>query len=438
MKPSLVKKYCLPIYLVLVVNFGFTQTMDWRSLSKELNGTVSTMVVYKDKLIVGGDFVVSDSNSSKSIAEWDGVKWSSLSIGITGKLSKVNEMKEFQNSIFIVGIFDSAGSVQANNVAKWDGNSWTNFGTTCNGEIYEIEFFNNELYVAGLFDSIGGVAANRVAKWDGTKWNALGSSIKGNGPIFDLCNFNSELYVLGTFDTAGIIPCKNIAKWNGINWDSVSFGVETEFTSMVEYNGKLLIGSGYTTAVPEILVDMFQWDGKQLKLFSRQDMRNIVNLSVLNDQLYCSGIVVSKWDSIKSGWVILGRDSKTFLNRIYSLVNYRGELYCGGAFNKLQGAKHNYIAKYTDITGISKHQKNHLAATFYPIPFLNKFTIDIQSSAVQYPLQFSVFDVLGKKVYTSVLLKPKTEIEDFSHKGVFYWSLMDNTQNLGTGKLITE
>jgi hypothetical protein len=210
--------------------------------------------------------------------------------------------------------------------------------------------------------------------------------------------------------------------------------------SMVEYHNNLLIGSQSSFIGPNQYTDIIQWDGQNPSLFSRQQMQKIRTLSVINNQLYTTGRGVLAWDTSASMWKDIGTGLYTINTgrETYALCEYNGQLYCGGGFNKKEGASHNYIARYTDITGVKNQSKNVFSTTIFPILASNTFSVEVKSPSAQYPLQFSIYDILGKQVFTTELLTPVTTINNFEAKGFFSWKLEDAQHHIQTGKLITQ
>ncbi len=431
-------KKIVPLIIVILVSItSYSQTMNWRSLPKEVNGYVYSLAVYDGKLIAGGGFNHAGSMPIKALAAWDGENWTSLGTGISGWSELVNELMVYNNDLYVAGNFQFAGSIPAANIAKWNGTSWTSFGIQGRGQITAIAFFNNELYVGGTFDSIGGIAANHIARWNGTNWNALGPGVNGER-IFDLYPFNNELYALGDFDSAGTIASNYIAKWDGLKWDSVSNGLTLPAYNMTAYNNKLLIGSLFSDT--STYTNILQWDGQALSLFCHQKMIPLRTLTIIDNQLYATGAGVSRWDTLTTTWQEMGTGltNTLFINKTHTICEYNGALFCGGGFIKAEEYSHNYIARYTDITAIQDHSETNYNVSIFPLPATSAFSIDVQSSSIKYPLQFSVYDLLGKLVYTSLLSAANTTINDFEYKGVFVWKIEDAEQHQQTGKLITQ
>jgi hypothetical protein len=113
------------VYLVLIMmihSFGYSQNMDWKSLIKEVNGPVSWLTVYNEKLVVGGDFTKGGNVSVSGIASWNGSDWDL----IPG--AAVDLAVDSQNIVWAVnaqgGIFRNVNSRTNGNIFK-KGDPWT-------------------------------------------------------------------------------------------------------------------------------------------------------------------------------------------------------------------------------------------------------------------------------------------------------------------------
>lgn len=420
----------------------YGQNMNWKGLPKEVNDGVLCMSVYDNKLIVGGAFKMAGDKQANRIAAWDGEHWSALGSGVGGEFALVTEMEIEGNNLYIAGGFDSVGDIAAKNIAMWDGTQWNSLGSGSNRQINCLAVYNNQIYAGGSFDSIGGTRIKYIAKWDGVNWSSLGKGIYGHS-VVDLCVYQNELYVLGVFDSAGTIRANYIARWNDTTWSKVDSGLEYGYSSMIEWNSRLIVGSESFLSSPDFLIK--EWNGDKWGDFSKQATPEAQVFSIYNKELFVgesffstgapSSSSVHKWDSVDTTWKPVG----TGINQTtYALCSYKGELYCGGRFTKQKNASCNYLAKYTDITGIEENQEDGISVTIYPIPAQQSFTIDIESTTAEYPLLFEVYNMLGEKVYGTSLHNKRTAINNFEQKGIFIYSLKTAEQQLKTGKIAVE
>ncbi len=151
-----------------------------------LNWGGTHLVEYNGDLYVGGQFTAIKGPTggwvtSWSIARWDGTQWNPLGSGLVGS-PWVNDLMVFQNKLIVGGTFDIAGGIDAWNIAAWDGANWSNLWTGNGGYgtnkdngnhqgayVRDLELFQNNLYIIGDIDSVCGIPAH-IAYWNGTNW----------------------------------------------------------------------------------------------------------------------------------------------------------------------------------------------------------------------------------------------------------------------------
>ena len=130
-------------------------------------GYVNSMVVYKDKLIVGGTMSTSQGDPGNGLAAWDGNTWDNMGGGVYySSVVQVNDMAVHGDFLYVLGLFEAAGGKEAQGLARWDGTNWCRLDSF---EIYinnaiAIGFFNDTLFASGYLFSNEGVS-RRLIKW---------------------------------------------------------------------------------------------------------------------------------------------------------------------------------------------------------------------------------------------------------------------------------
>lgn len=152
------------------------------------SGFINKIMVFQNKLVIGGDFTMNDGNADNFIMQWNGSNFSTVGGGLNGV---VNDMVVFNSKLYVVGAFSIAGGIVANRIAYWDGTNWCGLGSTFNGGVSSIEVYNNELYIGGSFTQIDGNNINYVAKWIGGNFtsscgNTIGIKELSNPFIFSI------------------------------------------------------------------------------------------------------------------------------------------------------------------------------------------------------------------------------------------------------------
>ncbi len=377
-------KKIFPIILIILIGVEGThaQSRKWMPIPQEVNDIVWDFAIYKGQLIAGGYFTKAGQTSVNHIAAWDGNKWTPLGKGLRGPYAGAEKMYVHDSLLYVKGFFDSAGEVAARGLAVWNGKEWKNL--LKNGlmdtlrKVHSFAVYKNEIYVGGNYSQIGGIKANGIAKWDGENWHSLGTNKYTDAQ--NLYVFEEELYMLGSIDLGG--PYKDyIARWDGTSWKKLSTGVGNQHKGMINWNDKLLIGANTPLQIPPVdYRDLVQWDGDTIIRFSRQLMINLYNFKIFENELYCfGGGGIMKWNEDSLNWNYF--DTGIQKSTIRTMVEYEGELYCGGDFDKFTQSNCNYIARYTDKVGIYLTKEKPIIG-LYPNPV--KTILSIQGIAIDY------------------------------------------------------
>ncbi len=346
---------------VAAVYQGFVtkwQTDEWFALSKGHNGEVRALTVFDDDgsganppaLYAGGAFTPPlgprDDNPApfptNAIAKFDGMKWSSLGVGLTTydpnfppnplpSPASLNTLAIFDEDgagvnapvLFAGGDFVFADGLTANNVARWDGVDWSAVGTV-GGIVEALAVFDDD--GAGPNPSAlyaGGVFSGGIKMWDGAAWTTFGGAVTGS--VFAEAVFNGELYIGGSFsDAGGVGEPGFLARWDGSAWSAVGSGVN---------------GSVYALTVFD--------DGTGPALYVGGEFLLPVAVGITANR-------VAKWNG--SMWSAMGsglgpNPGTARVDTLAAFDNGQGErLYAGGDFTTTSGVAVNRIAKWTGVT----------------------------------------------------------------------------------------
>lgn len=181
------------------------------------------------------------------------------------------------------------------------------------GTVYDAVVFEGDVVVTGAFKANGGQSAHQVARWDGSQWLPLGDPGFA-GPFDEIASaavYAGELYI-GCHRPRGDAV---LLKWNGSAWEIVDqpigYFLEGQITSMIEYDGKLVLAGEFTGPIGQPF----------------------------------GGSVVS-WDG--SGWVVMGDppDMQGFFVQRSAMVIYEGDLYLTGVFSEAGGVPAHSLARW--------------------------------------------------------------------------------------------
>jgi hypothetical protein len=177
-----------------------------------IRGSINSLGVFDDLLIVGGDFSEAGDRPAKRVARWDGSVWSGMDEGMLF----VPRAFTVWNSVLVAG--GGSGLVPA--VSRWDGGEWHALGGAFDGPVHALIEFDGELIAAGDFAGIGGASTSNIARWDGIAWRELGGG--ADGPVRALALYRGTLIAGGDFDRAGDAEARNVAAWDGESWSALA------------------------------------------------------------------------------------------------------------------------------------------------------------------------------------------------------------------------
>lgn len=129
---------------------------NWVSVGGGLLGyssSLSSMLIYKNELYVGGHFLKSEGNIGENVMKWDGLQWHDVSMG-GGDYGGVWQMLVYHNKIWAFGSFLTAGNIYASRIAIYDSVKWCALYDTLYNNIGSAVIYNDTVYVAGGFQSV--------------------------------------------------------------------------------------------------------------------------------------------------------------------------------------------------------------------------------------------------------------------------------------------
>jgi len=223
------------------------------------------------RLIVGGEFTLADSLSSRAIAEWDGEQWQALGAVPSGPIiSRVNALATLPNGELVVaGAITRLGSPPIQKIARWNGTQWLPLGTGVLGAgIYEVRSVlvtsAGDLIAGGTFSYAGSLPALNVARWDGTAWSPLGAGLDGVVHVFAEMP-NGDVLAGGSFRTEANSPITTLARWDGNAWQAIPdapSGSGAQIRSMEWIDDhRLVVGGEFTQAGSTAAHNIAMWDG---------------------------------------------------------------------------------------------------------------------------------------------------------------------------------
>lgn len=155
----------------------------WSALSLEIGGRVEACAVDAfGNLYAGGD-INYRINYGVGLVKWNGHTWScpgSARISENERGLVYALVVDGSGNLYVGGYFTRIDMVPARSIAKWDGSKWSALGSGIDDVTREYPGLgtvnalavdgSGNLYVSGSFTTAGGVEARNIARWNGLDW----------------------------------------------------------------------------------------------------------------------------------------------------------------------------------------------------------------------------------------------------------------------------
>jgi len=426
------KTYGFTIDELAWIQPGYPPNFVLTDLAGGLNGAVNAMAIDQSgTLYVGGNFTNATEGGEcnhvavylSGIAGW---LWAPLGQGLNGN---VHTMLIYNNKLYVGGDFTTADGISANHIAAYDLQSgqWENVGSL-DGTVKTLAIFNNELYAGGSFTGF-------LSKWNGNNWIDVAAGFLYGNEVRTLEANDGVLYIGGDFELATGALRKNVAIYDGTYILLSGMGTVTPVNDFETYNGKLYAACDYISATNDTcalaVLDEMEWKkviGRNYFVSSGAFLSGDIKKLLTNgNEMLAAGNFFCAVEMLIGNNLMAYRESAqdTMITPLLvtdSAINcidflYSNTLCIGGDFVGPQGDPLNHIASIDISTGINKQFLNHSELKVYPNPSSDFVTIEAESSLGT----INLFDVTGKLVYQSFENGSKTLLpfKDLS-KGVYF------------------
>lgn len=128
---------------------------------------VNDMVVYEDKVFIGGEFYAASGNPGSGLMTWDGTAYADPVPGVQFT-TQVVDLDVHNGEVFISGRSQLPGSSDYYSLARYNGDHICLFGKNLNTVFLAIAASDNELFVAPNMITLGldGDTVNYIARYD--------------------------------------------------------------------------------------------------------------------------------------------------------------------------------------------------------------------------------------------------------------------------------
>ncbi|HLC39160.1 MAG TPA: PKD domain-containing protein [Patescibacteria group bacterium] len=215
--------------------------------------------------------------------------------------------------------------------------------------------------IAGYTDFTGGTLTQDDSEviMDGSTnaWSGFGVGTSGEYPyVLSMTNYNGKLIIGGGFTTIDGVPANYIAQWDGTNWTALGTGMDSYVRALTTYQGYLVAAGSFYTAGGVAVNQIAKWDGANWSAMGEGltgTNSEVDALCVYRDKLYVSGDSftidgqtdnsIAEWDG--SDWsIVSGSPSSS----VFSLIVYNNNLIVAAYDEVVPGI--SYIAQWDGST----------------------------------------------------------------------------------------
>ncbi len=290
------------------------------------NGAVHSLGFLGDTLVVAGEFHGADDLHASTVAEWSGLRWSSLGGGSDNAyqdyaLNEPWEMVVDGKRIFMAAA-PEIGGVKCSGPAYWEGANWTCMEWKQSHEYGGFGVWNGNAVLA---------APDSTYQWTGTAWKAMPEV---QGAILRLKSGVDGLWMSGKFSITGDSSIHNLAKWDGNVWRGFGHPSDSlrDFTvagsRIFAIESHMRKGKADSQAV-------VRWDGAQwLRADAGITWSAAMCLASDSQNVYLAA--ASGWDDIHgsiwqwNGSAFTRLAGSEYIGLPYTLRSQGGKLYLGG------------------------------------------------------------------------------------------------------------
>lgn len=170
-------------------------------LINDVNVIIGSVEWFQGELYIGGRFT-DPGQGLLNIGRFNGTNWHSVGTGFPNGASQVGAMMIYNNKLVVGGGMHTSNGDIGNCIQAWDGTSWTTFGSGFDAPwlygVGELDTLNGELWAAGWFES-NVYNLHNLAKWNGSSWDGMNIAIDPNLLVNDIQVTPEGVYITGPF-----------------------------------------------------------------------------------------------------------------------------------------------------------------------------------------------------------------------------------------------
>lgn len=206
-------------------------------------GIINDLEIFKDKLMIGGEFNEIQEVKYANLMAWDGEKFilpTALSgPGINGA---VFDLQTIKDTLFIGGGFNNVGGEPSIGIAGLTLNAWKRYKEP-GKKFLKIQEFQGKI-MAYIQDSL----KNRdIIIWQHGRAETASKGIDYLGTVYDITSFNGEIWMSGLFEIADEQNVQTIIRYKEGIWSTLPLGTIAGAKLLNNFEGKLITAGGFIT-----------------------------------------------------------------------------------------------------------------------------------------------------------------------------------------------
>jgi hypothetical protein len=382
-------------------------TAGMRGLTGVSGVEVQALETYRDSLVAMGIFSFAGDppgwDPIPTIASWDGAAWHpfprpDLYGGFPTQLLAWND------TLYVGGSFsvsDDSTAVESP-VLRYAGGSWGRLGSL---SLYPsaLGVYRGEIFVAGQRPAMTG-AKTEIYRFHDGLWELVGSAASGFSTyttIGTMIEYDGKLVIGGSFDGISGVPAVSVASWDGSRWETMNLESQPYYyphpgiTHLIVHNGALVAAG----VLPGYASPVLQWERTSWKPVGAIAGYG-VHVASAGNEIYLAGLIdignglragLARWSGQE--WEPLGSGTNDQVN---ALKPWRESLYVGGRFTMAGGHSSFGMGRWDGLLSVLGAPRVTLApGTPNPFRATSSFTYRLASAG---RVHVSVIDIRGREI----------------------------------------
>ena len=349
---------------------------------------VRSLAVYRGHVVAAGDFQYAGAPPGwepvNGLAEWTDTEWTPFPRppGLEYLIALLSE----RDTLYAAGWSNQNQMTPA--IWRHGGTAWEPLGTMP-GPAFVMASYGGS--IVAVFRDIQN-PRSMVLRWNGSEWQEIGSA-DGDGSYFPLIEsmieWNGKLVVGGRFQSINGVPASNIATWDGSVWEPIGSGLQSIVGSLGSAEGRLA-ASGSSKGV--VYWSGLAWEplgeiGSQARLL--QAGPNLFASGYTFNENFSQTYYLARW--LREAWVEIGSGINGPAGSAVVLGN---SVYFGGEFSEVGGKTSYNMARWDGLS--APHVSPTLEAA-RPNPFATATAFNYVLTASG-PVRLSIHDVTGREI----------------------------------------